>query len=150
MKSTQCSKCGSADTQSFGIANKMGTSAGQVVGLGVGADGDLGVARGFSNHQTGVGKLTEPPKDFSWTDEIALVGFSIAAFLLVMVGAAFAGYLILGLVAALIAGPAVAWFGWHRFVSPRVSKNKAAYKAALLKWEHSWICLRCGNTYYVR
>jgi len=146
---TACPKCGAADTQSFAIANKAGTSSGSVAGLGMTADGSIGVGRGFSTQQTEIAKLTQPPANVFWVQEIVFIVLCLVVMLMILIPSLLAGYYVIGIVASLLAGAAAGWFGWQK-LSRDTTKARAAYKAALLKWEHSWLCLRCGNTYYVR
>lgn len=54
-----------------------------------------------------------------------------------------------GMFIGFIAAVGYGIWAWKR-TEGRKSNIEAAYKAAMKKWEHSWICLRCGNTYRVR
>src|SRR5690606_19523212 len=52
---------------------------------------------------------------------------------------------VLGLLVVLIGG----FFAANKIREAK-AKREAAYNAAMMKWQSSWICLRCGNTFHVR
>ena len=144
------------------MANKSGTTSGFVVGAAVTGDGDLGVVPGFSRQKTGIAKLTEPPKKEGGAGEsLALIFIAIVIFnvigvvctglfsLVLSVPFESVSIWIAGLFVGLLAAVAFGIFMWKR-TEDQKGKVEAAYKAALMKWKHSWICLKCGNTYYIR
>ena len=127
----------------------QGTSSGFVVGIGMAGDGDLGIGRGYSSQQTQIAKQTAPPEK---QGDSQLIVVSILSLIVWIIAAAF----LFQMFSFVVAGPAsiiilvalvVASNSWWKKRGP---KMEAAYKAALMKWEHSWICHKCGNTYYVR
>lgn len=150
MKETNCPKCGSDNTQSFKMANQMGTTSGKLGGVGLSADGDIGLGGGVSSARTGVAKLTAPPEhEHSAGRSVAIILLLLVAnsaiFILLM--------LVLQPIPAVIGGSVLA-IGLSGFTYYKLKqsnpKAEAAYKAAMMKWEHSWICMKCGNTFYVR
>jgi hypothetical protein len=56
---------------------------------------------------------------------------------------------IAGLFVGFLAAVSFSIWMWKHF-SSQENKREAAYKAALVRWQHSWICLRCGHTFTVR
>ena len=79
---TNCTKCGSDQTQTFAMANKTGSSSGFAIGLATGGQ----VAGGFGRQKTEIAKLTQPPK--KETDTGSGIAFIfIAIFIFNFVGA---------------------------------------------------------------
>lgn len=144
------------------MAHGSGTSSGFAIGLGITGQGKAGVGGGFSKQKTGIAKLTEPPKkDSDAGSSFAFIFIAIFIFNFVGILLSYLFTALLGKetgdltswVAGMSIGAiaAIGFVVWAR-ISTDSQKNKAdaAYKAALMKWNHSWICLRCGNSYYVR
>lgn len=162
MLNTTCSKCGSDNTQSFKVAHKLGTSSGFGVGVGMSGDGEAGVGTGFSRQRTGIAQITKPPSKGGSVVE-SLVTMLVAVIIFNFVGAfaslfiawatnselASVSVWIAGLFIGFLAALAFSIFCWKRTAAQQ-SKQKIAHKAAMMKWEHSWICLKCGHTFYVR
>lgn len=160
---TSCPKCNSENTQSFEMAHRAGSTSGFAVGAGVTSEGDIGVIPAYSRQRTGVAKLTEPPqKDAGGAGEslalifIALVIFNVVSIVTVgllslVLDLAFdsVSLWIVGLFIGLLASVAFGVFMWKRTEGQK-GKVEAAYKAALMKWQHSWLCLKCGKTFYIR
>jgi predicted nucleic-acid-binding Zn-ribbon protein len=150
MKETKCSKCGSDNTQSFKMANKMGTTSGTLAGVGLSADGDIGVGGGVSSTRTALAELTAPPEhDHSAGRSVAIIFLLLVAnsviFVLLMLVMEPTPAVITGSVLAI--GVSVFTYYMLKQSNP---KAEAVYKAAMMKWEHSWICMKCGHTFYVR
>jgi len=83
------------------------------------------------------------------SDMLALLGFTFV----VPVAALFVGFGVAGWVSAFVAFilAAAAVGGYACFYSKtKLPRKTAAYHALLERWEHSWLCLRCGNKFYLR
>lgn len=131
MSKTACPKCGSPDTQSFEMANRSGNKKPE---------------------------LAEPKKDGGALESGVLMFIVLAAFNLPAVAVMVAGNalgfdivtvgvvgVIFGLIVAVTVGLAVV-----RRMRKLKPKREAAYTAAMSKWQASWLCLRCGKTFFVR
>jgi len=145
-----CPKCGSAETKSFAVANKMGTSSGGMVGVGMGGGGDLGIGGGLGKQRTELAKHTAPPKPPQGAGtSIVLIILLVIAFNFVAVGLMvfISGFIAIPVAIVVTVILAIIGIKQSKKSEP---KEQAAYKAAMMKWEHSWICLRCGESFYVR
>ncbi|MBK7803114.1 MAG: hypothetical protein IPJ55_10720 [Chloracidobacterium sp.] len=161
MQSTNCPKCSSDDTQSFDMAHKSGSSSGLVIGVGT-THGNLGVGGGYQKTKSGLAKQTEPPNEDSDVGS-GIAFIFIAIFIFNFVGSPLSLLLawvlgrenwdltswLVGMFIGLVAAITFVVLA-RKYNDSQKTKVAAAYKVALMKWQHSWICLRCGNTFYVR
>lgn len=144
------------------MAHKSGSTSGFAIGVGMADQGSVGVGTGFSNQKSGVAKLTAPPtKDTGIGESIALIFIALVIFNFVGVVVFFilssllnadSSNLTIWIVSLFVGAIAAGVFCvamWKRYQA-RELKIEAAYKAAMKKWEHSWLCLKCGNSFYVR
>lgn len=145
------------------MAHGSGSSSGFTVGVGMTGGGKVGVGGGFSSQKTGIAKLTQPPKNENDDTGSSIAFIFIAIFIFNFVGGP-ASLLIawilgreMGDIPSWLAGmfvgavAAIVFVVWsRRHTDAQKRKGEAAHKAALTKWNHSWICLRCGNSFYVR
>jgi hypothetical protein len=120
------------------MAYSTGTSFGRTAIVGMTGDGGVGVASARNSAQTVLATKVKPPS--TSTAEAAAVivaGFIIGAFVAIFIS------LIIGIVISGIAGS----------IAVAINKNTPAVnldpkdQAALRKWQRSWICLKCGNTW---
>lgn len=144
------------------MAHKTGSSSGFAVGVGMTGGGDAGVGSGFSRQLTDIAKLAKPPtKEGGAGESLAFMFIAIVIFNFVGVALSLlfiwitgresgdVSAWLTGMFIGFIAAVGYGIWAWKR-TEGRKSNIEAAYKAAMKKWEHSWICLRCGNTYRVR
>ena len=131
------------------MANKSGTSSGVMIGVGS-SRGGLGVGGGYQTSKSELAKLTAPPvPDGTAGESIALIFLLIVEFNLVAVGLSIFISFFTAIFIAIPLTIATAIFGIYRS-KRNAPKREATYKAAMRRWEHSWICLRCGNNFVVR
>ena len=121
---TECPKCGSSDTQTLAMARPK--EAPKMQG---GAGESLMLAF------------------------VMFLSFNIVAAPIIIVGTRMnADLLYVGIIAVLAGAVAAVIVGYFlmQWAKKQKPKREAAYRAATMKWQHSWLCLRCGKTFFVR
>ena len=146
---TNCPKCNSEKTQSFPMAYRSGTSSGRIVGVGLDVDGDLGFGHGMTSSQTHVAKLTSPPASKGDGEMLGIIAIVLVVPILVLIAGTAIFSIGLSIVMTLVAFVAVAAFGYLRWKT-KLPALQDAHRAAMLRWEQSWLCLKCGHRFYIR
>lgn len=143
-----CSKCGSENTQSFEMAYHGGTNQNNFSGSGYSFHaGNVNVS-GTSYNQSSLAAITSPPKSpnpfllaIILTFVIPIISFVPLVLAYFISPFKFALYIIIDI--GLIVG---AYVFCGIFLSPPAW---AKYKERTAQWNRSWICLRCGNMFYL-
>lgn len=142
----ECPYCQSDNIQSYNIAYASGFSnvSGITTGVGVGMGGRVGVGVGntVGTQQTVLSMMAEPPKKKS-TTSLFIKGslgiyFGLGLVLLVS-GLSKNNWSLLLYVVAY----AILIYAIHR----RTVWNREVYPNLRKDWEHTYICLRCGNRF---
>lgn len=146
--SHNCPACHSESTQSFEMAYHSGTSQNNFSGSGYGFQaGNINIS-GTSYSQSNLAGYTSPPKRPSpfllaiiLTFVIPVLSFTPLVLAYFTSKFKFGLYIIID-IALILAG----YVFCALFLSPPAW---AKYKEQLRGWKRSWICLRCGNTFYL-
>lgn len=143
----RCPRCRSESVQSFEMAHRSGTSRSSFSGAGYNSEvGSIDVS-GTSNHQTSLANLTSPPSRpkpflFGVISVFVIPFFSTMPLLFAYLISSPRFALILLIDVVLIA----AAFAVCGIFAPAQWKK---YRQRYAEWEQAWICLRCGNSFYL-
>lgn len=142
----ECPYCHSDHIQSYNIAYASGISdvQGTTTGVGVGLRGGLGVGIGrtVGTQQTALSTLAQPPVKKS------VVKYFIKWSFLLWIGMVFA-VVIIGssheiwpMIWMLLALASIMYNTYKRY-----TWNRDSYPKLREEWEHTYVCLRCGNSF---
>lgn len=143
-----CPRCRSSQTQSFEVAYHGGTSQNNFSGSGYSYQaGNVNVS-GTTYSQSNLAGYTSPPKRpnpflFAVILTFVIPVLSFMPLVLAYFTSPFKFALYIAIDAGLIVG---AYVLSGIFLSPPAW---AKYKKAFADWKRSWICTRCGNTFYL-
>ena len=150
-KNTTCSKCSSPDTQRVAMAYSSGTSCGHVSAVTYSGGDNFGVVGGNTTVQTLLAQQLRPPEEPPFVVFLltAVVGSIVAAVVIFFAVALTTGTDMYGYLASGVGGAVTFGFGLWR-LDKSYNKIAAQYKKDTWRWNNSWICLRCGNTWLPR
>lgn len=138
----QCPRCHSENIQSYSLIHSMGISKIDLSTVGVGYSNNLGVGRAKSHgtQQTAMSASTAPPKKRSPAGDFfgSWLVFSIPGVICKYLNF---HYLIVNI---LVWGAVILAFFMAR---DAYQWNKYTFPQKLRDWEHSYVCLRCGNRF---
>jgi hypothetical protein len=148
---TTCNKCAATNTQRVAMAYSSGTSNAKLTGLTFSEGDSFGVVSGKSTSQTLLARQLRPPTGPSYIFNTAVAAFgAIGAGVLMFLSFAICfgnvGYSFLAAFFGAIMVAGVAF--WQ--LDKNFKSQEAKYKRELWRWQNSWVCLRCGNTWMPR
>lgn len=140
-----CPHCGSDQVQRYSVAFAGGISDVNTNTVGVGLTGNglgVGGAKTRGTSQTALSMSVAPPEKYGYGKEI-LKAFGIVILANLVLGMtignnAFAGVL------SWVAGGAYLYFHTYQ---KYYNYNKNIWPKEMEQWEHSWLCMKCGNRF---
>lgn len=164
----RCSRCHSDDTSSYEMIYQSGTNTGRFSSVSYNYNVGLISTGGKSKSQSLLAQQVTPPKMPSSTG----CGKFVLVFLLLMIAATifltftisgfvlggkafgdFNGTVIVGGIAAILGGSLA--FVFLKYFSNQLDKQnnpkeqKANWQKEYAKWQNSWLCLKCGNRWFL-
>lgn len=151
-----CPRCHSENAQSFQMIYQSGTSTGTYSGVSYGHNVGVIGTGGSSRSQNLLARQLAPPRMRGiGSGAIISAGFGagLTGLFLLIVSIFIGSYglptlAIITLFVAAVAAISVCILILMYF-SKITNKQNELIKIEIEKWQHSWMCLKCGNTWYV-
>lgn len=144
----RCTKCHSDNTQSFEVAYHGGTFENSFSGSGYSYEAGRVNVSGTSRQQSDIAAYTSPPKRPRPYLPAIILTFAVPFLFGVQIIVAYLRSPIKFVIYSSIAFGVIvaAYLVCGMIFSP---KQWARYHHQFSQWQHSWICLRCGHTFYL-